>query len=216
MEPTSSIMGHLRDTTRDLHKEAESRPLQRSMARGTLPRGAYAMYLGQLRHLHSALEEALDEAAAAEPSLRRLHTDDRRRVPDIDRDLAAFGVEIPSVPVLPPTERFMDRIRRIASEDPIALLGPLYVMEGSTNGGKFLARVLQRSLNLENGEGLAYMDPYGDEQPRMWASFKQIADEMPLDTDQAHAVTEAAKRTFEAIAEISDVILPPDAGAVEG
>ena len=215
MESRPSIMGHLREATRELHKEAESRPLQRSMARGTLPRGAYAMYLGQLRHLHSALEEALDSAVSAQPALRDLHTDERRRVPDLDRDLAALGVEVSSVPVLPPTERFSARVRQTAAENPVALLGPLYVMEGSTNGGKFLARVLQRSLGLENGDGLAYMDPYGDDQPRMWSSFKQIADEVPLDAQQSEAVTEAAKLTFEAIAEISDVILPPDTFAVE-
>ncbi len=174
------------------------------------------MYLGQLRHLHAAIEEALDAAVSSEPALRDLHTDERRRVPDLDRDLAALGVEVPSVPVLPPTERFIARVRQIAAENPIALMGPFYVMEGSTNGGKFLARVLQRSLGLENGEGLAYMDPYGDDQPRMWASFKRIADDMPLDSEQSEAVTEAAKRTFEAIAEISDVILPPDTPAVEG
>ena len=50
----TGIMGHLRDTTRALHTEAESRPLQRAMAKGTLPPGSYVMYLGQLRHLHPA------------------------------------------------------------------------------------------------------------------------------------------------------------------
>jgi heme oxygenase len=124
-------------------------------------------------------------------------------------------VETSNVPVLPPTQAFIDRIRRIASEKPIALLGPLYVMEGSTNGGKFLARVLERSLSLENGDGLAYMDPYGEDQPAMWASFKRIADAVPLNGEQSEAVTEAAKATFEAIAKISDVIMPPDTGYVE-
>jgi heme oxygenase len=215
MESTPSTMEHLRDTTRGLHKEAESRPLQRSMARGTLPRGAYAMYLGQLRHLHAALEEGLDAAISFAPALAPLHTENRRRVPDLDRDLLTFGVQSPSVPVLPPTERFVDRIRHLSSEEPIALLGPLYVLEGSTNGGKFLAKVLRSSLLLENGDGIAYMDPYGDEQPRMWASFKRLADEIPLDSEQLEAVSEAARWTFEAIAAISDAILPPEAGAQE-
>ncbi|MEJ2482350.1 MAG: biliverdin-producing heme oxygenase [Gemmatimonadota bacterium] len=215
MESTPGIMGHLRDATRELHKEAESRPLQRSMARGVLPRGAYAMYLGQLRHLHAALEEALDAALPSAPALAPLHTDERRRVPDLDRDLAAFGVDVPDVPVLPQTQRFIDRVRQIGTESPVALLGPLYVLEGSTNGGKFLARVLERSLQLENENGLAYMDPYGDDQPRMWASFKRIADEIPLSPEQSRAVTDAARRTFEAIAEISDAIIPPATGASE-
>ncbi len=56
-QAATGIMGHLRETTRALHKEAESRPLQRSMAKGTLPAGSYVMYLGQLRHLHESLED---------------------------------------------------------------------------------------------------------------------------------------------------------------
>lgn len=215
MTSGTGIMGRLRESTRELHKEAESRPLQRSMARGTLPRGSYAMYLGQLRHLHAALEAALDSTVSNRTDMATLHTDERRRVPDLDRDLASFGVEPGSVPVLPATERFIERLDEFAQRDPVALLGPLYVLEGSTNGGRFLAKVLQRALLLEAGEGLSYMDPYGERQPEMWAEFKRLADSMPLTSGQSDAVQDAARETFAAIAAISDSILPPEAGAHE-
>ena len=209
-QAASGIMGHLRETTRALHKEAESRPLQRSMAKGTLPAGSYVMYLGQLRHLHESLESCLDSVTGSHPWLAGLFTDDRRRVPDLDRDLAAFGVDPDDVPVLPPTAEFIGRIEGLTASDPMALLGPLYVLEGSTNGGKFLARVLERSLRIEDRAGLAYMDPYGDRQPEMWAEFKRLADQVELTLDQRNAVTKAASDTFRAIAAISDTVLPPD------
>ncbi len=207
----AGIMGHLRESTRALHKEAESRPLQRSMAKGTLPAGSYVMYLGQLRHLHESLEASLDLVLESHPEFARLFTDDRRRVPDLDRDLAAFGITPETVPVLPPTAEFIGKVEAFVESDPVALLGPLYVLEGSTNGGKFLARVLERSLQIEDRAGLAYMDPYGDRQPEMWAEFKRLADEVELTPDQRNAVTEAASDTFRAIAAISDSVLPPDA-----
>ena len=206
----TGIMGHLRESTRALHKEAESRPLQRSMAKGTLPPGSFVMYLGQLRHLHESLETSLDAVTESQPWLAGLFTDDRRRVPDLDRDLAAFGVTPETVPVLPPTREFIGRIGNLAEFDPVALLGPLYVLEGSTNGGKFLARVLERSLQIEDRAGLAYMDPYGDRQPEMWAEFKRLADQLELTPDQRVSVTEAARDTFRAIASISDSVLPPE------
>ena len=209
-QAASGIMGHLRETTRALHKEAESRPLQRSMAKGTLPAGSYVMYLGQLRHLHESLESCLDSVTGSHPWLAGLFTDDRRRVPDLDRDLAAFGVDPDDVPVLPPTAEFIDRIEGLTASDPMALLGPLYVLEGSTNGGKFLARVLERSLRIEDRAGLAYMDPYGDRQPEMWAEFKRLADQVELTPDQRNVVAKAASDTFRAIAAISDTVLPPD------
>ena len=206
----TGIMGHLRETTRTLHKDAESRPLQRAMAKGTLPPGSYVMYLGQLRHLHEALEASLDSVSASHPGLAVLFTEDRRRVPDLDRDLAAFGVSVENVPVLPATAEFISRVEDLATSESMALLGPLYVLEGSTNGGKFLARVLERSLQIENRAGLSYMDPYGDRQPEMWATFKRLADQVELTPDQRSAVTEAACETFRAIAVISDAVLPPD------
>ena len=132
----TGIMGHLRETTRTLHKDAESRPLQRAMAKGTLPPGSYVMYLGQLRHLHEALEASLDSVSASHPGLAVLFTEDRRRVPDLDRDLAAFGVSVEDLPVLPATAEFMSRVEDLATSESVALLGPLYVLEGSTNGGK--------------------------------------------------------------------------------
>ena len=54
------------------------------------------------------------------------------------------------------------------------------------------------------------MDPYGDRQPEMWASFKILADDVELTPGQAEAVTESARQTFRAIAAISDAVLPPD------
>ena len=206
----TGIMGHLRETTRALHKDAESRPLQRAMAMGKLPPGSYVMYLGQLRHLHESLEASLDAVLQSHPGLAGLFTDDRRRVPDLDRDLASFGVSPETIPVLPPTVEFIGRVEDLADSDPVALLGPLYVLEGSTNGGKFLARVLERSLQIEARAGLSYMDPYGDRQPEMWAEFKRLADQIELTPDQLDAVSEAARDTFRAIAAISDSVLPPD------
>lgn len=206
----SSIMGTLRESTRSHHKDAESRPLQRSMARGTLSRGDYVTYLGQLRHAHAALETSLDAVIGSCPVLAGVFTDERRRVPDLDRDLESFGVTPETIPVLPATQEFIDRVHELASSEPAALLGPLYVLEGSTNGGRFLARVLEKSLHIEDGAGISYMDPYGERQPEMWSSFKAAADAVELTPDQARDVTAAAGETFRAIASISDSILPSD------
>lgn len=211
MESEPGIMRHLREATRDLHRDAETRPLQRAMAKGHLSTGSYVMYLGQLRHIHEALERSLDAAHESRPELSALFTDERRRLPDLDADLEAFDVSPDTVPVLPATETFMSRISELEASNPIALLGPLYVLEGSTNGGRFLARVLERSMQIEAGAGLSYLDPYGERQPEMWAAFKNLADALALSPAEAAAVTEEARQTFRAISEISDAILPPRA-----
>jgi heme oxygenase len=127
------------------------------------------------------------------------------RVPDLERDLSHYGVDRSRLSPKPATVRFTRSIERFEDKEPVALLGSLYVVEGSTNGGRFLARVLRQAWQVD-GQGLAYFDPYGDEQPARWASFKRDMDDAGFGDHERDAIVEAAKTTFEAIAEISDEV----------
>ena len=201
----SSIMGRLKAETQDLHSQAESRSLQREIASGEVDRSAFAAYLGQLYHLHNALESALEQSRDAHPAIGALATAERMRVPDLDRDLAFHEVNLDGLVCNQAAKEFISQIEEIKSSEPVALLGALYVLEGSTNGGRFLARALRRSWNLD-GEGLAYFDPYGDEQPQMWASFRRDMDEAKFESAQEQAIIDMAKATFLAISEVSDEV----------
>jgi heme oxygenase len=202
----SSIMARLKEETRGLHKHAESRQLQRQIARGDIDRETFAAWLGQLYLIHGALESAVVRSSEGQPVIARVAGADRMRVPDLLADLAFYGVEPESVKALPATARFVEDVRRIESSRAVALLGPLYVLEGSTNGSRFLAQVLRRAWGLE-GEGLAYLDPYGDAQPERWASFKREMDGAGIGAADQDAIVDAARATFEAIAEASDQVL---------
>lgn len=201
----NSIMQRLKTETRDLHSHAESRTLQRAMAGGEVDRTAFCAYLGQLHHVHSSLESALDSSRGDHPAIAAIATVDRMRVPDLDRDLSYFGIDPRRVPAGDAARRFSQMVGITNEANPIALLGALYVVEGSTNGGRFLARALSKSWGLD-GEGLSYFDPYGEEQRRMWASFREQMGEASIDADQEDAIVEMAKTTFLAIAEVSDEV----------
>jgi heme oxygenase len=204
-ELNSSIMQRLKAETGDLHSHAESRALQKAIATGEVDWEAFGAYLGQLYHVHRSLESALEESCEMHPAIRALATADRMRVPDLDRDLAFFGLDRDQIAAGDAARRFSGQIQEIKTLDPVALLGALYVLEGSTNGGRFLARALRKSWGLD-GDGLAYFDPYGEEQPQKWASFKARMDEASFDTAEEDAVVEMAKATFLAIAEVSDEV----------
>ena len=200
-----SIMQRLKAETSDLHSHAESRALQRAIASGEVNRTTFSAYLGQLYQVHQSLESALENNREVHPAIGALATADRMRIPDLDRDLEFYGFDHGRIAVGDAARRFSDQIREIEKLDPVALLGALYVLEGSTNGGRFLARTLRKSWNLD-GEGLAYFDPYGDEQPQMWAAFRREMEEATFEADQEEAIIEMAKSTFQAIAEVSDEV----------
>jgi heme oxygenase len=201
----NSVMQRLKTETRDLHTHAENRALQRAIATGEVDRATFSAYLGQLYHVHRSLESALESSCRSVHVVGALATADRMRVPDLERDLAFFGVDRDDLAAGESARRFSATIEATRASDPVALLGALYVLEGSTNGGRFLARALRKSWNLD-AEGLSYFDPYGDEQPQRWAAFKRQMDEASLDVGQEDAIVEMAKVTFHAIAEVSDEV----------
>lgn len=200
-----TIMERLRQETSELHSDAESRKLQKQIAKGEVDRPTFAAYLGQLHAVHRALEDALADARESHPSVAELATPDRMRVPDLERDLDFYGVDPAGIDAGEAAGRFVSLIEDTAESDPVALLGALYVLEGSTNGGRFLARVLRERWGLDRA-GVAYFDPYGEDQRAVWAEFKQKMNAAELGPAREDAIVEMAKRTFQAITEVSDEV----------
>ncbi len=205
-ESKLSIMQRLREETSDLHTHAESRPLQREIANGTVDRSIFVAYLAQLYAVHDALESALRDIEGRHPAISALATPERMRVPDLERDLGFYGFAREQFEIGAAAERFVSLVEQIRDSEPVALLGALYVLEGSTNGGRFLAQVLRKRWGLDGG-GVAYFDPYGDRQGHVWAAFKREMDEASFDARHEDAIVEMARRTFEAIAEVSDEVV---------
>jgi heme oxygenase len=204
-DTASSIMSRLKEETKELHSMAESRTLQQQIARGQVDRERFAAYLGQLYLVHHKLESALVAARSDSSAVETMAQDHRMRVPDLEKDLSFYGLDSSTLEPGKATVDFMQAIDRLQADDPAALLGSLYVLEGSTNGGKFLARVLRQAWKLD-GEGLSYFDPYGEEQSAIWAEFKTEMDGLNFDPHQQDAILDAARETFRAIADVSDEV----------
>lgn len=77
-----------------------------------------------------------------------------------------------------------------------AFLGAVYVMEGSTLGGRFLARQVEAALGLAPGRGNAYFQGHGDETGRLWREI--TAEIAAVPEGESERVIRAAKRTFAA------------------
>lgn len=87
----------------------------------------------------------------------------RRKAGAILHDLNAIGYTDESLPVC----RQLPRITSVAEA-----FGALYVMEGSTLGGKMIARMLRKNEALAIAdEALTFFSGYGDETGSRWKSF---------------------------------------------
>jgi heme oxygenase len=202
MTPTT-LTERLKSETAGHHRAAESQPLQRGLIAGSISGEAYAFYLGQLLRVHAALEAMLDQIAGEQPAIRRVFTDAQHHSVRLHADLVHFGVDPVDIQTLPPTRDLVVDIESWRWTRPAALFGCLYVLEGSMNGNRFIARVLADAFRASPTHGLSYLTPHGDDMPAHWASFKRAFDETVDDTD-ADIVIAAAKRTFDGVSAICD------------
>lgn len=82
-------------------------------------------------------------------------------------------------------------------EGPVSdaeFLGRMYVMEGSSLGGQYIARHVEEVLGLIPGEGDAYFRGYDERTSAMWKAFKDVLAEVP--DDQTETVVQAAREMF--------------------
>lgn len=197
----------LRERTADHHRRAEQHPFQQQMVRGSLPRELYVRWLGQMLQVHAALEAHLDRLVVRHPQFKSVFNDERRKAAALRRDLAFFGASVDQAP-LPAAREFMDRMDRLAVAGPLGLLGVLYVLEGSTNGSKFIARRVRPAYELPaTGEGSAYLDPYGDLQPARWQEWKAAMDALGFPPAEVEQLTLVAQQTFDAVRELGAELL---------
>lgn len=191
---SSNIMERLRSETSELHKAVEQNGFQQALVGGSLPRGAYEDYLAQLLLVHRALETPL-RARMSEPPFNAVLAEYQFQEPYLLEDLAYFGRDVSAIESLPKTADLIGEIQRCARREPIALLGYHYVLEGSNNGGKFIARAIRGAYRLED-KGIRYLDPYGPEQRERWVAFKESMSEVEFSATQADHIVAAAKSMF--------------------
>ena len=72
-------------------------------------------------------------------------------------------------------------------------LGALYVLEGSTLGGRIIAAMISRQL--DSMKGLSFFNSYGAETGHMWQSFKDFLDR-PRSPQQRREIIAGAEDTF--------------------
>jgi len=112
---------------------------------------------------------------------------DRRKTAAIADDIKALGGDIPQKATgaqLPEIDNYLQAF------------GALYVIEGSTLGGKIISKMIQQHLQIDNGAGLSFFNSYGKQTEQMWNSFKEILNDVAMTPEDEAIITDAANQTF--------------------
>lgn len=203
--PTSEIMAQLKDTTSALHDAAERHPFQEAMVKGRLSREGFVRFLAQMYHLHGALELQLLRVQRRLPGaqvVKPYHF----RTPLLGDDLRFFGSAPRRIVAYPAVSEFIHELDAAAERVEGAALGVLYVLEGSTNGSRFIARSVERALGLKPKTGTTSLDPHGPLQQERWNAFKSDMNSVSWCDAERNAVIDAALAMFRGFIRISDTL----------
>lgn len=153
----------------------------------TLTRAEYVEMLRRFYRVVSAWDHWADAHVPHDllPLLRG-----RRRATLLEADLHALGAAVPT-----DSAHLVQRMNDTVPGDARSVfLGRMYVMEGSTLGGQYIARHVEERLGLAHGQGNAYFLGYGDATGQRWREFKAVLAQAP--DAEADTVIRSAKDLF--------------------
>ncbi len=190
----------LREETAAAHQAAEGAAFVRCFIQGAIDRRTYALHLAALLPVYESLEASL-YATREHPMIAPIFFPELNRSPALEQDLVYFfganwRAEAGHGAA---AERYADRIRAAAAEEPGLLAAHAYVRYlGDLSGGQALKKVARRALELNETEGTAFY-----EFPAV-SDFKSFKDEyrarlsgLPADEALARRIADEAKLAFQ-------------------
>lgn len=199
-----SLADALKERTREAHARAEKHPVQARMVKGQVTRAEYAAWLGQMLPVWRAVDTGLSALAARDPRVAAMVKPYHAHAHRVEADLAFLGQNASDHPPVPATVRFVERINSAAASGGLGLVGVWYVLEGSANGGRFIAKALSKSLDIVGPEGLTSFDPHGERQREYWQAWRSALDAQVFTPAEREACIATASATFDAVWEVME------------
>lgn len=156
-----TLLRRLRLATSDHHARIEQ---ELDLLNPTFDLSDYTALLRRFYGIYSVWEPR--SAAVLDPVLPGFFTP-RRKTPLLEFDLSRLGSW--STP-----QRCTELEGRVASLAHI--LGEMYVLEGSTLGGRILSRHFGERFGIGPGSGCSFFSAYGEQTGAMWKAFGETVE----------------------------------------
>jgi heme oxygenase (biliverdin-IX-beta and delta-forming) len=185
VQPTTFLQ-QLRHSTAASHQALEENACSIALMSNAVTLEQYAIYLNRLLPFVKGFEEQVF------PGLQRYITDldERRKLHFLRSDLLLSGAAEQDDPSL--NEAFF----RHHYPDKASSFGGMYVLEGSTLGGKIITKHLQQSLGEKVAGKTSYLNPYGEQAGSRWKNFLQLLQTVANESNNEAAIITGALSTF--------------------
>lgn len=179
-----SFIQNLRNQTAVSHRKLEENYLSKMILNEQVTLIDYQNYLSALYGVTLGCENFVF------PHIQDIIADlnQRDRSEFIARDLLATGFTQKQIEALP--------VYTFTFSSVAGHLGAMYVLEGSTLGGRFLYKHINKTLGLTAENGCSYFWGYGEQTGIMWKSFISYLTQFALETGQSAEIIQGAVNTF--------------------
>jgi len=195
----SDFAKQLKEGTKKSHSAAENTTFVKSFLRGVVSKDSYKALVNDLYFVYCALEEEVSNLKN-HPVVGNLQLSDLNRRDALEMDLRFYYGPIWRSLIKPSEacERYVNRIREVAKNEPELLVGHHYTRYlGDLSGGQILKGIAEKSLELKNGEGLKFYDFEKIEDTKAYkAGYRGILNDLSIDQHQADAIIVEANYAF--------------------
>lgn len=209
----NNIMIKLRKMSMPVHRTLNNLPYVKALMSHQLPLSSYVNALRALAVIHSVLEEEINQSE--NEIVRSVWSADLKKFPLLQRDLDFFAPRAiaDAVPALDAAVEVTKNIRRIRLTNSVALLGYLYVFEGTTLGHKLHTPDISKIFCLTRLDGYRYVNSYGEDVDRHWQEFSTKMNRALSDSSEHEAILDTSRELFLGLKEIYTQLYPVESSA---
>ena len=189
----------LKTETKKSHTAAENTKFVGSFLRGVVSKESYKQLVANFYFIYRAMEEEMEKLKES-PIVGPVHSDLLNRVNSLERDLRYFYGPVWRHHIAPTEQcqRYVDRIREVADDEPELLIGHHYTRYmGDLSGGQILKGIAEKSLNLRDGEGLHFYEFEGIVDKKGFKTqYRNTLNNIPITQSMANAIINEANYAF--------------------
>ncbi|MEI8029390.1 MAG: biliverdin-producing heme oxygenase [Comamonadaceae bacterium] len=203
-----SLMEELKAETFSAHARLQTAPMFQALAACELPLESYVGQLRALLAVHGVIEPAL--ASSRDKRIASVWHADMGKLHLLQKDLDYFEPRTVAdiKEAVQAALKTAAELRVQSLEEPLALLGWLYVLEGSTLGAQVVSPMVARALVLSGEDGLVYLHSYGAAVRQHWAQYQQRMNALHLSAPERAQMIAAANDLFAALEAVFRALYP--------
>ena len=189
----------LKTETKKSHTAAENTKFVGSFLRGVVSEESYKQLVANFYFIYRAMEEEVDKLSD-HPVVGKIEFKILNRTHALERDLRYYYGPMWRSLIVPTEEcqRYVNRIREVAEDDPELLVGHHYTRYmGDLSGGQILKGIAEKALDLRKGEGLHFYEFEGiADKQGFKTQYRNTLNMLPINQSQANAIITEANWAF--------------------